>query len=132
MSKEKDARTKEAEARIMKVSELITDIMMATLIELPWSGMEHYLDDLNDALDILDPDAAEGLKQLFEKDKVNGGLMRVYEEKTGAAKFTIGLIIGFHLTGRTDLIPKFARFYAATADFPMEADGNEEGIPAQH
>jgi hypothetical protein len=111
MSKERDAMTKEAEERIMQVSELITDNMMATFVEFPYSGMVPNTENIEGALNILAPQT---------------------DEQTGVAKYIIGIVVGLHVAGRTDLIPKFARAYAATAEFPMEADANEEGIPATH
>jgi hypothetical protein len=78
-----------------------------------------------DAIALVDPGTEqieEALSKIPGEPSHREKLLECLSSRNAAASFTVGWIMCLHFSGRTDLIPRFAKMYAETTE------GDEENV----
>ena len=94
------------EKRIMQVSDLLTDRLVASMLR-----QYEQQEPLWDALEVLVPE----VKELAKHESEDPVIENLHSCRTQAA-YVIGIVAGLRLADRYDLVGKFAKAYA---DLPL-------------
>ncbi len=127
---------KPLEKRIMQVSQMIAENLIECALDFRHNTPQTH--SLWDAVETLAPsleDLDRDLERVIRKHGLNDTLLNRIRVQESTTAYTIGIIAGMHLAGRTDLIPKVADLYERnTIDGEMwDYDDNGDSIlPAKH
>jgi hypothetical protein len=132
-----DMKNSELEKRIMKVSELIANNILESAFDFQRNTTQTKC--LVDAIEILTPTVTaleEKLDRLDRKRDLADALINEIHDMETTGAYVTGIIMGLHLAGRTNLVPKIADIYGRnmTEDYPFKYDKYDERgetLPAQ-
>jgi hypothetical protein len=112
-----DTKNSELEKRIIKVSELIANNILESAFDFQRNTTQTKF--LVDAIEILTPTVTaleEKLDRMDRKRDLADALINDIHDMETTGAYVTGIIMGLHLAGRSDLVPKIADIYARNND----------------
>ena len=116
------------EKRIMQVSEMLSENFMEAALDFRHNTAQ--TSSLSEAQDILDPTLehmSDCLAVVINKHGLNDALINDIRRAESVTAYTIGIVAGLHLAGRTDLLSRFANAYAVTTGKDHYNEYDEDG-----